>query len=206
MKIDYKNKKAIIVDMDGTLYSQKQMHSYMKKALIKYYMFHIFKIKELIGIYCFRKYIENIKYKDKKIQEIEEVVANRLRMKTSKLSEARKYWMDTFPLKYMNDCKYDKLINWLNKSGKKIYVYSDYNPSVKIEKIGLQADMFFYPDYKNIKSLKPDKNAMQYIVDYLNLDVSEILYIGDRFDRDGESAGLLNIDYIDVSEFLAYDL
>lgn len=195
--------QAYIFDLDGTLYSQKKMHIMMAEELIRYYAIHLNRIKDIYYIWKFRKLRE---YRDNKQISINELIG---KMSSSEDKIKNIYgvidrWMFKEPLKLIKSCAYEEVINYIRKEkdrGKIIVIYSDYPVKDKLDALGICADMEVCSEDDNIKELKPSSKAMNYIMDRLNADASSVVYVGDRDEKDGESARLSGVVYYDIYEF-----
>lgn len=195
--------QAYIFDLDGTLYSQKKMHIMMAEELIRYYAIHLNRIKDIYYIWKFRKLRE---YRDNKQISINELIG---KMSSSEDKIKNIYgvidrWMFKEPLKLTKSCAYEEVINYIRKEkdrGKIIVIYSDYPVKDKLDALGICADMEVCSEDDNIKELKPSSKAINYIMDRLNADASSVVYVGDRDEKDGESARLSGVVYYDIHEF-----
>ena len=195
--------QAYIFDLDGTLYSQKKMHIMMAEELIRYYAIHLNRIKDIYYIWKFRKLRE---YRDNKQISINELIG---KMSSSEDKNKNIYgvidrWMFKEPLKLIKSCAYEEVINYIRKEkdrGKIIVIYSDYPVKDKLNALGICADMEVCSEDDNIKELKPSSKAMNYIMDRLNADASSVVYVGDRDEKDGESARLSGVVYYDIHQF-----
>jgi HAD superfamily hydrolase (TIGR01549 family) len=173
--------KAYILDMDGTLYRQLPVRFCMAFSLTFHYIRHIDRLHEIFEIRRFRNNIEN----------------GRLRA----AGGAVKYWMEEAPLKYIKLFRNKKLLYFIEAQklrGAVIVVYSDHPAKEKCAALNLSADYIFCALDKEINCLKPDAGGLRYIVSLLRLDTEEILYIGDRYKKDGLCAAALGIDYWQV--------
>ena len=60
------------------------------------------------------------------------------------------------------------------------------------------------PEDAEINEQKPSLRAMNYIISQNpSLSVEDYLFVGDRNDRDGASAQLVNMDYCDIKQFIS---
>lgn len=193
-----------IFDMDGTLYSQKQMRIKMLLRLVKYYLMHLNKWKDLASVYEFRKLRELSEYKACSMSKLYPIVANRLGITAERVSEAIEKWMFTVPLEIIKECAYVDVINYINsssKEGKQIYIYSDYPAEEKAKSIGICYDGIFVSEEIGDGELKPSRSAMEYILQEIGASKEEILYVGDRNEKDGRSAEYAQVEYRDIKEF-----
>ncbi len=172
--------KALILDMDGTLYYQLPVRIGMAKELFFYYLLRLNRISELISIYQYRKNHERgqLQTPDKNIM----------------------YWMEKRPKKYIRFYRDKKLITLaetMQKQGVKIVIYSDYPLKEKLEALTpFKPDYYFSANDTNIQCLKPDPKGLSHIIDVLNLPTEDIIFIGDRLEKDGLCAQNMGIDYL----------
>ena len=87
------------------------------------------------------------------------------------------------------------------KAGTKIIIYSDNPVKEKINAINFTPDYAFWSCDEMIHCMKPDSQGLINIINFLGLNKSEVLYIGDRYDKDGLCALGAGIDYLDVKNF-----
>jgi len=171
---------SIILDMDGTLYYQLPVQLCMAVELFFYYLVHINKAKELLELIKYRKSFEN----------------GRLQASTPIID----YWMLHRPLKYIHFFRDKRLLAFIERlqdTGVKIVVYSDYPVKEKIKALApFTPDFAFCGMDDGIKALKPDTKGLLYIIGVLREPVENIVFIGDRMEKDGRCAQQLNMDYI----------
>jgi HAD superfamily hydrolase (TIGR01549 family) len=175
--------KAYILDMDGTLYYQLPVRFCMAFSLAFHYIRHIDRLHEIFEIRRFRNSIEN--------GRLEPAIGT------------VKYWMEEAPLKYIKLFRNKKLIYFIEAQklrGAVIVVYSDHPAKEKCAALNLSADYIFCALDPEINCLKPDASGLRYIARLLKLDTEDILYIGDRREKDGLCAQALGIDYWQVRQ------
>ena len=56
-------------------------------------------------------------------------------------------------------------------------------------------------NFSRVSCMKPDVCGLKKILSLQNLKPAEVLYIGDRDDRDGICARQAGVDYLDVKNF-----
>ena len=172
--------KAFVLDMDGTLYYQIPLRFCMAFALFFYYIFHLRKTKDLWAIYHYRK-----KNETGELQKQSPNIA---------------LWMQKKPQQYIHLFRDQKLIQFaqtMQEKGAKIVVYSDYPLQGKLEALpSFVPDFTFSSDNTEIQTLKPDNKGLLHIINLLNLSVEDIVFIGDRFEKDAACAIQTGMDYI----------
>jgi HAD superfamily hydrolase (TIGR01549 family) len=172
--------RAIILDMDGTLYYQYPLRVCMLFELAWYCLTHVWNIKEVCMLYRYRK-----------SHEQGHLLAG---------NTAVDYWMQEKPLKYIRrfqDKKLVALAQHLQHKGAKIVVYSDYPVAKKLAVLRpFTADFMFCGSDPAIQCLKPDTKGLNHIITTLKEPVENILFIGDRYEKDGKCAEALGMNYI----------
>jgi HAD superfamily hydrolase (TIGR01549 family) len=172
--------KALLLDMDGTLYYQLPLRICMAFELFLYYLAHLNKVKDLFALYRFRKSHE--------------------RGCPQEADTSVRYWMQRRPLRYIRLFRDKKLIEFvaeLRGSGAMIVVYSDYPAAEKIKVLSpLGVDLSFCATDADIQCLKPDTKGLEYIINSIGKPVEDTLFIGDRYEKDGKCAEGLAMDYI----------
>ena len=96
MNLDYIKKKSVFIfDVDGTLYSQKKMRSKMALRLIKYYLSHPTRYKELVALAYFRRFRE---YSNMTVERAVNAVSDKLGTNGQIVSDTVRKWMFELPL------------------------------------------------------------------------------------------------------------
>lgn len=200
--------KAVIFDIDGTLYFQPPLRRRMAFKLGSYYLLHPWKIKDLFVIKEFRKIREEwnsiIRVTKQDIeQDIEDsqydYVASRMNTTKENVKRLVYYWMYDFPLPYLNKCKdreLIRLIEKLNEDGITTAVYSDYPVEKKLEAMNIRVNHHFSALDSDMMCLKPDPKGMKVVLEKLNFMPNEVLMVGDRYSKDGKSAISGKVDYV----------
>jgi len=175
--------KALVLDMDGTLYYQIPVRICMAFELFFYHIFHLNKISDISAIYKYRKRNES--------GELFKQDANIA------------VWMQKKPQKYVRFFRDKKLIKFaekMQKRGSKTVIYSDYPLKEKLEALlPFNPNFAFSSDNVEIQCLKPNNKGLLHIVDVLKLPVEDIVFIGDRFEKDAACAKQTGMDYLVLS-------
>lgn len=198
MDSQYENIKAVIFDVDGTLYFQKPVRFAMLKALLKYYLPRPWKWRQLYGIYFFRRFRETGECRSMSYDEQLYLAGRKAGLAKNELEKMIRYWMFQYPLFLVAKYGDEEILSFLHrmqKDGKKIIIYSDYPPEEKLECLEVEADYIFYPGANGITGLKPSPESMRHIINTVGVLPESFLYIGDRTDKDGKSAELAGIPF-----------
>jgi HAD superfamily hydrolase (TIGR01549 family) len=187
--------------MDGTLYYRLPLRILMIINIILHYIFHLFKIKEILVVRYFRKIRETEDLlKNKNFKNIQyEFISNKFKISVEETKSIIDFWLMKRPLKYLNLCKdknLGKIIDSLHEKKIKIIIYSDYPALEKVKVLNIKADYIYSSEDENILSLKPSPKALEYINKNLNLSFSDMLIVGDRYEKDGKLAEYYNVDFI----------
>jgi putative hydrolase of the HAD superfamily len=204
---------AVILDVDGTLYSQPSLRFFMAIDLIKHYIFHPLHIKELLIIKKYRLVRENwesIVLEAVKVPfSIEEMqytyVAEQMNTSPEHVRELILYWLHKHPLKLITKYKDSKLIDYmkyLRESGTIIVVYSDYPAAEKLDALGISPDYVFCSSDMEINCMKPDPKAMYVILEKLHEVPGNVVMIGDRYSKDGLAAKNAGMDFIILARYI----
>lgn len=198
---------AYIFDLDGTLYHLLPVRVYMLLRLILHYSLRPHKIRELLALRMYRRLREERFGCD--AEDFGRVQVERAAweygLDTEYVRGVISLWMNRIPLRavrFFRRRKLLRLIKSLQASGKIIVVYSDYPVKEKLDALKLSPNYQFWSEDGVIECMKPDSSGITRAVDALGLGREEILYVGDRYDRDGLCAEEAGFGYMDVREFV----
>ncbi|MBR2274630.1 MAG: HAD family hydrolase [Lachnospiraceae bacterium] len=198
--------KAVVWDLDGTLYFQKKMRFIMAAELLKYYITHPLRIKELIAVKRFREIRECWDKKEKEGESLEDAqyayTASVLGMGKEDVKRAVEMWIYDRPLAFIRRCRDEKAAEVfleLRKKGIPCYIFSDYPIEDKLGALELVSDGNYAATDERVSALKPDPKGLLLILKDHGLAPSEVLMIGDRDSRDGEAARRAGCDYVVLS-------
>ncbi|MBB6269870.1 HAD superfamily hydrolase (TIGR01549 family) [Pedobacter cryoconitis] len=203
--IDWENLKVLILDVDGTLYSQSRLRTKMLFALLKYYLVRPLQLKELLILYFFRSEREKrAGYCSNNLEnEQYQWCAAKVSAPLKKIQAVVSKWMFEFPNPYLYDCRYPELYPFLQLVKKhqiKIAVYSDYKALDKLKELKIDADLVVASTDASINCLKPKPLALFYIMQKLEVRPEQCLYIGDREELDGACAASAKIRYLNINK------
>ena len=211
-----KEYKALVFDLDGTLYYQRQLRLKMAWMLGSYYLCHFWRIKELLIIKKFREVREkwdeiagagheekqrsgNRTVENSLEWEQYSYVAGRMGCTADKVKTVIETWMYEKPLKAVYETRDEALIELIKKrkdAGQKIFIFSDYPIEDKLNALGLTADGMYASTDERLSELKPSPKGLRLIMEDHGLNPSDILMIGDRMSRDGQSAINAGCDHV----------
>ena len=199
-----KNYKAWVLDFDGTLTKSLRVKFFMALWLAGYYFLRPARLKEIFILRDWRRLREERFCADKKnfyeLQLAE--VSRRYNLPATAVEKILRAWLIERPLKILRFCTRKKLLDAAKAQqlrGVKMIVYSDNPVREKLRAIDFAPDAAFSAD--EIFCMKPDAHGLKKILATFKLKPAEILYIGDRDDRDGICAKTAGTDYLNVKNF-----
>lgn len=203
--------KAVIFDLDGTLYYQKPFRIRMLRYLIGHILTHPSSVKDVLLIQKYRQVREDWDKIEKKSSYQEDIdldsrqfayVAGIKKVSPERVKKAVSFFMLEAPLKLLpayRDEVMAMLIDRLHEKGIKVVVYSDYPVKDKLDALEITADACFTSADETIGCMKPDPKGLDVILKMLGLSAKDAVMIGDRYEKDGLAAEGNQMDYIIVS-------
>ena len=195
--------KAVIFDLDGTLYNNKGLP--MKLGLAD--------IPNMWVLGAERKARKNIKGRDLKDAAgvYDALFAEMTAVKRSlTVEKARKWYQEKYmPLQVTLLHMYFEprplaieLLEAMKARDLKVILYSDYgHETEKVAALGIPQELFDgIVSAAKMGGLKPCGQSMVRLMEQFGLDAATTLYVGDREDTDGESARAVNMDFHNVKQ------
>ncbi|MBQ7593829.1 MAG: HAD family hydrolase [Synergistaceae bacterium] len=201
------NYEVLIFDLDGTLYYQTPVRIFMAVWMIIHYALRPLKIRELFAVLKYRELREKLFAVDKEDFNVKQIneAARLCGVPQEETERVINLWMNEKPLKLVKLFRRRKLLDALRKfqtSGKTIIIYSDYPVKEKLRALNFEPDKYFWSTDGFINCMKPDASGLLRIIRTFKLNAQNILYVGDRYDRDGKCAENTGVAYMDVKEFV----
>ena len=196
-----KNYKAWILDFDGTLTRQLPVRIFMALWLASYYFFRPTRIKEIFILRDWRRLRENrfcAEAKNFRELQLAELVRH-YKVPRESVEKILQTWLIERPLKILRLFTRKKVLDaakFYQSLGVRMIVYSDNPVREKLSAIEFSPDAAFSAD--ELWCMKPDARGLKKILEEFKLNPAEVLYIGDRDDRDGLCAKAAGTDYLDV--------
>jgi FMN phosphatase YigB (HAD superfamily) len=193
---------GIIFDLDNTIYSYDKCHSSSLNNVITFILEDTNFTKEDIKI-LYENISKNIKYELKNTASSHnksiyfKQLLESLNLSYSLLSKMNDIYWNTF---YKNMECFEgvrEFIMWNKKIGKKIGVLTDYETEfqiIKLEKLELLEYIDVIITSEEVGIEKPSIHMFQTILRKMNLLASEVIMIGDSYEKDIQ--GAINIDIL----------
>lgn len=163
--------RALIVDLDGTLYFQKPV----RLAMLKQMALHFWRLREFLIVKKYRKLFEA------GLTERE-----RLAQLPADAEAVVHEWMIVRPLPYIAKYRDKTLISLLEQamhSGVTVYVCSDYPVEEKLAALRFKPEKAFSAE--DLGCMKPNAAGVQRILSEQDIPAESCLVIGDRQSKDG---------------------
>ncbi|HYN08804.1 MAG TPA: HAD family hydrolase [Vicinamibacterales bacterium] len=189
--------RAVLFDLDGTLYRQMPMRSLMAIELLTLPLSGVAKAPQRWrALRTYRKTQEQLRSTDARGSAAQAQLAAAARRTGLPVEEVEKLveeWMLARPLKYLRLCRakgLDRLLGVLENAGVRSGVLSDYPAESKLGALGLSGR--FSPvlctSAPDVAALKPSPRGFLLACRSWRLTPGEVLYVGDRPDVDAAGA------------------
>jgi putative hydrolase of the HAD superfamily len=188
----FSNKRATILDLDGTLYYQMPVRLCMALRLTLQ-CFYPDGLRTLRLIFAARKLYEQ------GFDETERVaaLAERFHISIKAIQTMIHVWMVEKTLPFVRLFRDRRLIANMERArrhGIMLIVLSDYPVTEKLSALGFHPDAAY--SAQELGCLKPCPDGLRQVLKDLRLTPSECLLIGDRRDKDGQLAENIGMDYV----------
>jgi FMN phosphatase YigB (HAD superfamily) len=193
--------KAVIFDVDGTLYDQRKLRFFMAKDLLFCIIQQPNRFTELRIVYHFRRMRK--RYASEATCDLENGQyawpAQAAGVSPEKVREVVMNWMFERPLAYLQSCCYPgakTLFSQVQQLGIPIGIFSDYPAIDKLKALGLSAQVVVSATCAEVNRLKPDPTGLLVTAKKLDVPVEECLFIGDQEAKDGACARRAGMPYV----------
>jgi FMN phosphatase YigB (HAD superfamily) len=189
--------KAIVFDVDGTLYRQDQLRWAMFVRLLGKHVTHPargWRIAKVLQAY--RRAQEHIRgmsgMRDIADAQVR-VACDRTNVDYDLVVEYVAQWMEEEPLAFLPACIQPGLVEFLHACtarGLRLGALSDYPADAKLKALGVSGlfDVVLSAQDPEVSSLKPNPRGLLTAIARLGAASSEALYVGDRVDVDAATA------------------
>ena len=202
--VDWQRARAVVFDVDGTLYDQGALRRRMAWELAGRCLTRPATLAEARILRSFRALREALAEEEAtgigKLQY--ERSAQRLGLPAARVEAVVEEWMLRRPLRHVAACRkagVRRLFSALRRSGRRIGVWSDYPARGKLAAMGLAADVVVSAVDPDVDRLKPNPAGLARVLERLQVSPAESLLIGDRDERDGEAARRFGCPYLLLS-------
>lgn len=204
--------KAVIFDLDGTLYYQNPFRLRMACWMLGYLIKHPSSLKDMLIIKKYRKVRDDWEKCDTApdsggTRELDArqyaYVADKMKVTPERVQRTISFFMLEAPLKLLagyRDNVLADMIKELREQKITVVIYSDYPVQDKLKALRIKADACYTSADRQINCMKPDPKGIRVILKEQGIFNAEALMIGDRYEKDGLAAKENDVDYIIVSK------
>jgi putative hydrolase of the HAD superfamily len=194
---DARRVKAVIFDVDGTLYRQAPLRRAMAVRLLRAHLLHPIRgLGTMRALSAYRNAQEHLRAEpgDSDLNGAQlRYAAERTGLDPDTIAADVTRWMDTAPLELLPrfvQPDLEDLLQSLRAWGLGLGVLSDYDAGPKLDALGIRGrfDVVVCAQQPEVSAFKPDPRGLQFAVDRLGVDAGDALYIGDRPDVDAVAA------------------
>ena len=192
--VDWPAVKAVIFDVDGTLYAQRPLRRKMLLELAAYYALRPWHLRELQLLSRFRTEREHRAGTScAALEQAQYEWVARTPAQVARLRQVVDTWIFRRPNRHLASCAYPGVADFfaaLRQRGIKIGIYSDYPAQQKLQALGLRADVLVSSTDAEVNALKPQPQGLRRAAEALGVPVGACLFLGDRPELDGRCAEL----------------
>ena len=187
--------RAVLFDLDGTLYHQRRMRALMAIELATLAFTQPFRApRNWRALAAYRKAQEDVRLRPLGAATAQlEIVARRTGLMPLEIEQIVGEWMFERPLKHLPKCRAAglfELLAFLGSKGVEIGVLSDYPAEAKLRALGLAGrfSVVLCSTDPEIDALKPHPRGFLTACERWDIDPGDVLAVGDRFDVDAAGA------------------
>lgn len=207
--------RAVIFDLDGTLYYQRPFRLRMLRYLAGYIVTHPSRLKDFLIIKKYREVREKWEDCEKEcmgkagyaqlgLDDMQcQYVADQMKVERERVKQVIDFFMLEMPLRFLSayrDETLAEMIEGLHKRNKTVVIYSDYPVENKLKALGIKADACYTSADERINCMKPDARGIAVILSDIGCQAEDVLMVGDRYEKDGLAAEANGVDYMIVSK------
>ena len=191
--LDWQDLRAVIFDLDGTLYHQGPLRNRMRLKLLRELALSPGRWPEVRLIQCFRQVREQMcRTEASPVSTLQyELCAQKLGMSAHSIRGVVDYWMREAPLPYLAGCRAPgirRLWQAIQGQGLKLAVVSDFEAGPKLRALGMDCSVVVSAEDPEVEVQKPNPKGFLRAVRLMGVEPGACLVIGDRPERDGEAA------------------
>lgn len=200
---DRRQLKALLFDVDGTLYHQKPLRRAMVLHLIRHHLLSpmsLLRTARILSAYrCAQEVLRKGIRPVGSIAEAQlQMAAERAGVDVQAVAHCVVRWMEQEPLALLPRFLQPGLMELLNaacKKGLRLGVVSDYPAMEKLRALGIAGyiEVVVTAQEPDVNAFKPDPTGLKVALKRLGVSPQEVLYIGDRPEVDAVAAAAVGI-------------
>lgn len=198
--LDWRRIRIVAFDVDGTLYAQGPLRRRMAVELL----LHVIRTRSLLDLQVLKAYRQiREQLADEEWSSFDQELIDRTSHATGAspvvIEACVREWIHRRPLRHLRRCRrpgVDELFEKLRKRAIPIGIVSDYPALEKLSALGLAGDFVISATDPEIGYLKPHPAGLNELISRAGVRPDELLYIGDRPERDGEAARRAGVQFL----------
>jgi HAD superfamily hydrolase (TIGR01549 family) len=202
---------AVVYDVDGTLYPLWPMRFYMIRELA-WRLAHspLRLLREVRILQVYRSMLDKMRGRTANDPDASDpqlhATAARLGMEADDIHDIVHEWVAHRPLRFLSRIENTELLATINKLvdlGIPQGVYSDYPPDCKLAALGLAGrfQAVIWSGQQGVGEFKPSSKGFAEIARLLQVEPSEVVFVGDRDSRDGRGARSVGMQFLHIKNF-----
>ncbi|MCP4375333.1 MAG: HAD family hydrolase [bacterium] len=203
--------RAVVYDVDGTLYPLWPMRFYMIRELAWRFAHSPLRLlREVRILQVYRSMLDKMRGQTATDSNLSDpqlhASAKKLGMDASDIHDTVHEWVARRPLRFLPRIANTELIETiikLNHNGVPQGVYSDYPPDGKLAALGLGGcfQSVIWSGQRGVGEFKPSAKGFTEIARMLEVEPSEVVFVGDRESRDGKGARAVGMQFLHIKNF-----
>jgi HAD superfamily hydrolase (TIGR01509 family) len=195
--------KALIFDVDGTLYLSARVKRDMLVQLTLHGILHPLRMGRIVRILRAYRRAQDLLRKD--AAKVADLAAAQIGLAAKmsgatneQVSSAVELWMEEKPLRAVSNSRRKGLVPLLEKAkaeGLRLAVCSDYRPERKLKALGVldYFDVVVCAQEDAVGCFKPDPRSLEVTLSRLGVASHEAAFVGDRVDVDQKAAAAAGV-------------
>jgi HAD superfamily hydrolase (TIGR01509 family) len=208
-EIDLGRVKAVVFDVDGTLYRQGPLRRAMAGRLLRAHLLHPRRGRQTLrALSAYRRAQEELRTEpagsDLAGAQLH-LAAARCGLDDASVRAHVAEWMETAPLDLVARLKQpglDELLSDLRSAGVRLAVLSDYDAAGKLDALGIARyfDVVVTAQQPDVGVFKPHPRGLRVVLERLGVEPADALYVGDRVDVDAAAAAAAGVPCVILLE------
>ena len=199
--------RAIIFDVDGTLYDQRPLRWKMLRRLVGAHVARpVTGWRTAAVLRAYRRAQEDLRHQPRgnPAAKQAEIASAQTGASPEFVRQCVTRWMETEPLPFLPACRYPGLVGFLKTCrlrGLRLAALSDYPAEAKLRVLGIADafDLTLCAQSPEIGRFKPDPRGLQVALDRLSVTPEQAIYIGDREEVDAAAASAAGVACVIIS-------
>jgi HAD superfamily hydrolase (TIGR01549 family) len=203
--------RAVVYDVDGTLYPLWPMRFYLIRELAwRFAHSPIRLLREVRVLQIYRSMLDKMRGRTAENSDASDpqlhAAARKLGMDPAGIHDTVHEWVAQRPLRFLPRIANTDLletIHMLHRRRTPQGVYSDYPPDSKLAALGLAGcfQAVIWSGQRGVGEFKPSPRGFAEIARLLEVEPSDVVFVGDRDSRDGRGARSVGMQFLHIKDF-----